>query len=64
MTLFSKVSKVFSANKVVSTGIIMAVCLIVGYFAPHVTGKKDGHLEQMAEHILKQNGIDIDFSPE
>lgn len=63
MKLFGKVSKFLSGHKSASTVIVIVVSLLVGYFAPHATGKEDSHIEQLAEKVLSSYGLDIDFSP-
>lgn len=64
MSLFTKVSSWIAGHKVISSSIGIALAFIVGASAQYVTGKKDGHIEQLAESVLMKNGIEIDFSPE
>ena len=44
--------------------IIIISALVIGYSAYQLSGKNDTPTEQAAEAVLRQNGIDIDFSPD
>jgi hypothetical protein len=46
------------------TVIIIIVALVVGTGGFLLSKKNDGPVEQMAEAVLRAEGIDIDLSPE
>lgn len=44
--------------------LIIAGALIAGSAAYFITKKNDSAVEQLAEEVLKSQGVDIDFSPD
>jgi len=46
------------------SAIIIAVALVIGFTAHQISKKPDSQVEQVAESVLKDKGIDIDFSKE
>lgn len=45
-------------------GGIIVLAFVVGYGSYFITKKPNGHVEQLAEAVLRAHGIDIDLSPE
>lgn len=58
--------EVFMTSKISVTiqAIIVVVAMIVGIATYFISKKNDTLVEQVAEAILKTQGIDIDFSPD
>lgn len=49
------------ATGIIAT-VIIALCFGVGKYFKHATEYVDHPVEQMSEQILKQHGIEVDFS--
>ena len=58
--------EVFMTSKisVAIQAIIVVVAMIIGIATSFISKKNDTLVEQVAEAILKTQGIDIDFSPD
>ena len=58
--------EVFMTSKISVTiqAIIVVVAMIIGIATYFISKKNDTIVEQVAEAILKTQGIDIDFSPD
>ena len=58
--------EVFMTSKisVIIQAIIVVVAMIIGIATYFISKKNDTIVEQVAEAILKTQGIDIDFSPD
>lgn len=47
-----------------SVVVVVALAFVVGVLAPAILKKDDTAIEQAAEAVLRDRGIDIDFSPD
>lgn len=49
-------------NKFIITIVVVMVAMAVGLYYEYFSTTVDGPVEQFAERVLKDNGIDVDFS--
>lgn len=62
--MLSKLLGVFKGN-IIFTVIIIILGFALGLSAQYIFKKKDSHVEQMCESVIKETtGFDIDFSPD